>query len=241
MSHPQTAQKKYVAYYRVSTKSQEISGLGLADQKYQVESYVGKDKIVKEFVEVESGLKKKRYQLDRAVGLCRLEGFTLVVACLDRLGRNASQLHNIKENIDLLCVDRPNMSTLEFSVVAGMAQAEAERISERTKAALEEKKRQGFKLGNPQHLTKDAILKSARLRKKRAIYSEENKRAYSLIKLLREKNLSYRKIAVELNSSGYRTSKGNTFSGKTVHQLEKMYEKYEENVRFNFERMGNTQ
>lgn len=49
---------KYVCYYRVSTKSQGKSGLGLGDQKMIVERFLGEgDVILEEHTEVESGRK----------------------------------------------------------------------------------------------------------------------------------------------------------------------------------------
>lgn len=53
--------KKYVAYYRVSTKKQGTSGLGLQAQKNAVSSYL-KDggKLLGEFTEVETGTRKKK-------------------------------------------------------------------------------------------------------------------------------------------------------------------------------------
>ena len=51
--------KKYVAYYRVSTKKQGQSGLGLESQQYQVKQAIGKNDLIAEYTEVESG--KKNY------------------------------------------------------------------------------------------------------------------------------------------------------------------------------------
>jgi len=46
---------KYVAYYRVSTKKQGVSGLGLDAQKEAVHRYTAPELIDKEFTEVETG------------------------------------------------------------------------------------------------------------------------------------------------------------------------------------------
>src|SRR5687768_418729 len=84
------ASGKYVSYLRVSTARQGASGLGLEAQRQAVDSFLngGKWKLIAEFVEVESGRKNDRPQLEDALRTCRLHGATLVVARLDRLSRN---------------------------------------------------------------------------------------------------------------------------------------------------------
>ena len=47
--------KKYVAYYRVSTKRQGESGLGLEAQVRMVQGYARNGSIVEEFTEKETG------------------------------------------------------------------------------------------------------------------------------------------------------------------------------------------
>ena len=81
---------KFVAYYRVSTKKQGQSGLGLEAQKAAVTDYLngGRWRLVAHFTEVESGKRSDRPELAKALAMCRLRGATLVVAKLDRLARN---------------------------------------------------------------------------------------------------------------------------------------------------------
>ena len=59
---------KFVSYYRVSTDKQGKSGLGLEAQKDAVEQRLngGRWQIVGEFIEVESGKRASRPQLDAA-------------------------------------------------------------------------------------------------------------------------------------------------------------------------------
>ena len=84
------AHGKYVAYYRVSTERQRKSGLGLEAQKAAVADRLngGRWQLVAEFVEVESGKRASRPQLDAAIAACKKHKAKLIVAKLDRLSRN---------------------------------------------------------------------------------------------------------------------------------------------------------
>lgn len=66
------SQRKFVAYYRVSTEKQGRSGLGLEAQQEAVRSYLngGAWTLVAEVVEVESGKKNDRPRLAEALRLC---------------------------------------------------------------------------------------------------------------------------------------------------------------------------
>jgi DNA invertase Pin-like site-specific DNA recombinase len=60
----------FLAYYRVSTGKQGKSGLGIEAQRQAVATYLngGNWRIVGEFVEVESGRRSDRPELDQGVG-----------------------------------------------------------------------------------------------------------------------------------------------------------------------------
>src|SRR6476620_3283926 len=62
----------FVSYYRVSTDRQGRSGLGLDAQKHAVHQRLdcGRWQLVAEFVEIESGKRAKRPQLDAALTVC---------------------------------------------------------------------------------------------------------------------------------------------------------------------------
>jgi len=71
------AQGKFVAYYRVSTKSQGESGLGLEAQRAAVKAYLngGNWELVAEYTEIESGTRKgngKRPMLEGSRGVSNL-------------------------------------------------------------------------------------------------------------------------------------------------------------------------
>jgi DNA invertase Pin-like site-specific DNA recombinase len=81
------AEGKWVSYLRVSTGRQGRSGLGLEAQRKAVDDFLngGKWKLVKEYVEVESGKHADRPVLAEATNACRLYGAKLVIAKIDRL------------------------------------------------------------------------------------------------------------------------------------------------------------
>jgi len=92
-------------------------------------------------------------------------------------------------------------------------------ISERTKAALSAKKARGFVLGSPQNLTREAVAKAAKARRKRALDNPANRRATELATLYRERGLTYAAIAEKLNANGHVTRRGLRFHPCTIERL----------------------
>jgi DNA invertase Pin-like site-specific DNA recombinase len=140
---------KWVAYYRVSTARQGVEGLGMSAQQSAVQSFLrGRGELIAEFVEVESGKKVRRPQLDEALKLCRKAKATLVIAKLDRLARNVHFISGLMEsNVEFLAVDAPEKNRFMLHIQAAFAEEEARRISERTKAALAAAKTRGVDIG----------------------------------------------------------------------------------------------
>ena len=77
---------RFVAYCRVSTSKQGINGLGMDAQRNAVMHYLngGNWNLIAEFAEVESGKRKDRPELAKAIALCRKESATLLIAKLYR-------------------------------------------------------------------------------------------------------------------------------------------------------------
>jgi DNA invertase Pin-like site-specific DNA recombinase len=208
---------EYIAYYRVSTEKQNSSGLGLGAQREAVLNYIKPENIHTEFTEVESGRLKQRPILLEALQLCKKVGGTLVIAKLDRLARNVAFVSELLESgVKFVCCDMPNANELTIHIYSAMAQDEAKRISTRTKEALAVKKAQGYKLGNPQNLTKEAQLKGVKSIMLKAQINPNNQRAKAYLTGLTG---TLQSKANQLNSNGFRTSTGKEFTPMQVRRL----------------------
>lgn len=141
---------RFVSYLRVSTDRQGRSGLGLDAQRKAVSDYLngGDWELITEVIEVESGGKNDRPQLQAAIEKCRAYGARLVVAKIDRLTRDAAFLLNLRDaGIDFVAADMPDANRLTVGIMALVAEQEREAISARTKAALAAAKAKGVQLG----------------------------------------------------------------------------------------------
>jgi DNA invertase Pin-like site-specific DNA recombinase len=129
-----------VAYYRVSTRQQQRSGLGLMAQQDAVQRYVSTcpGKLLAELTEVESGRKSGRPKLKEALWLCRVYGAKLVIARLDRLARSL-----VETGVEFVAVDMSLANRFTIHIRAAVAEYEARLISERSKAAIAAAKARG--------------------------------------------------------------------------------------------------
>jgi DNA invertase Pin-like site-specific DNA recombinase len=146
------ANKRFVTYIRVSTQKQGASGLGLEAQQRAVGEYLRQHggTVVQEYREVESGKINDRPKLQAALKRCRQTKATLLIAKLDRLGRNTAFLASLQEStVKFICADMPAADETTIGMLAVFAQHERKAISDRTKAALAAAKARGTKLGNP--------------------------------------------------------------------------------------------
>jgi DNA invertase Pin-like site-specific DNA recombinase len=206
---------KFIAYYRVSTKKQGISQLGLKAQKQAVENFISPDLIDKEFTEIETGTNKKyRPVLNEALELCKKHNATLVIAKLDRLARNVSFVSSLMDSkVKFKAVDMPEATDLTIHIMSAIAQNEAKVISSRIKSALAQSTK---KLGNPQNLTREAQMRGVYTIKLKAKRNANNKRALAFVSDMDYKNLTLREIAEKLNRNEFKTSTGKMFGTTQV-------------------------
>lgn len=218
---------KYIVYYRVSTKKQGKSGLGLESQKAIVEHYIDKKDILGTYTDILSGKSADRPGLQQAIDKCLSSLAVLVVAKIDRLSRkteDALEIYNTLEGRLQSC-DIPNLDKFTLTIFMAIADRERELISIRTKQALAERKKQGKILGKKENLTDTGRKKAHKANREKALLNVNNMRASALIKEMRSQKLTYEKIAETLNKSGFKTSRGKEFKKTTVLRLIRRLEK----------------
>lgn len=213
-----------ISYYRVSTRKQERSGLGLEGQKAAVATFAGSNgaRVLAEYTEVESGKRADRPALAKAIAQAKRCRATLVVAKLDRLARNVAFTSALMESgVDFVACDNPHANRLTIHILAAVAEDEARRISERTKAALESAKRRGVKLGAARPECRNLTDKARRKGNKAsaAAVKQQADDAYvdlrELFDALRPA-FSYQQIADILNMRGERTRRGKPWTDVAV-------------------------
>jgi DNA invertase Pin-like site-specific DNA recombinase len=202
----------FVAYFRVSTERQGKSGLGLEAQRQAVMAYLngGRWALVDEFTEVESGKRSDRPQLAAALATCKKLKAKLVIAKLDRLGRNLAFIATLMESgVEFVAVDNPHANKLTVHILAAVAQHEREMISERTKAALAAAKRRGKRLGNPN--LPDAAKRGTAAVKANARRFAANVRPI-IDEIIAAGAMSHNAIAAKLNERNVRTARGGAWT-----------------------------
>ena len=216
-----------VAYYRVSTARQGLSGLGLEAQKEAVSAHVhahGCD-LIGAYTEIETAKKddlQNRPELRKAIAHAKRENATLVIAKLDRLTRSVyvtAQLH--KSEVKFVACDNPDVNRMTIQILAAVAEDEARRISERTKAALAAYKRRGGRLGASlkqcRNLTAKARLKGVETAKQKAVEEYGDVAPWMLAQ--RKAGKTLQEIADALNADGRLTRRSRAWTPMQVKRV----------------------
>jgi DNA invertase Pin-like site-specific DNA recombinase len=215
---------KFVTYFRVSTRRQGKSGLGLAAQQHDVRRYLFQNGGIElaSFVEVESGKHDERPKLVAALQRCRQTRATLIVAKIDRLSRHAAFLFALRDSeAKFQALDIPEANTLTLGVMIVMAQHEREVISKRTKDALAARRAKGLPLGTPRDLSAyqarasklGCFANSAKAQERAKDIQPAIEDARSLGRT------SLRQIAAYLNEQGIQTPRGKTWTAMAVRNV----------------------
>lgn len=214
----------FTAYYRVSTSKQGESGLGIEAQRQSVRNYIKAvgGELVHEYVEVESGRKSQRPELDKAIKQCTGNGSVLLIAKLDRLARNVHFVSGLLESgAKFIAVDMPNADRFMLHVYAAMAEEEARKISLRTKAALAAAKKRGVVLG------KHSFVLAAKHKVEAEAFASNI--GPVLFDFVRTKNYSFRIAAEKLNQLNMFSFRGKSWHPTSVYRTLERYEQQIQN------------
>jgi DNA invertase Pin-like site-specific DNA recombinase len=207
--------KPAIAYIRVSTQRRGRSGLGLEAQQSALARFAaakGFD-LAGTYQEVETAkgedAMERRPQLAAAIKAARKLKAPIIVAKLCRLSRDVHFISGLMLHKVPFIVAEPGADADPFMlhVYAALAEKERRLISERTRAALAEAKKQGAKLGG---ITAKSI--------------ENQKAAAQRAEALRPvlaglAGMSHRKMAAELNALGVATPAGGQWHAVTVKRV----------------------
>ncbi len=232
MRDTRSEKARLIGYVRVSTQKQGASGLGLEGQAEAIRLYADATggEVMRVYQEVESGRKDDRPEFDKAKAHARRIKGRLVIGKLDRLSRDVHFIAGlVKSGVDFVACDNPHANKLTIHILAAVAEDEADRVSQRTKAALAAAKARGVLLGSarPGHWEgreearkAGATAGSRRAKAKRdadamPVYGP----ALAVAGPMREAGESYQSIADELNGRGLTTVRGLSWSKMQVSRL----------------------
>lgn len=249
--------KTFIAYHRVSTARQGDSGLGLSSQEAAIKRYVEQEngEIIQSYTEIQSGgckdvirvdqnisiqsLLRKRPILQKVIEEAKKTGATIIVKESSRLSRFSLLIDFlISTGVNFTCADSPRDSEMIIKLKTIIAEDELKKISERTRRALDEKRkkgepmgsqiriqaeqsgiqvsekglRQGFKIGH--------IVKSDFHRKD---LIERNEKMMGLVRALRESKTSWYEVVKRVNELGYKTREGKEFNAPLLCRYYKKY------------------
>lgn len=228
----------YVVYFRASTERQK-DGLGLDAQETAINNFIARygGTIIKTVKEIISGSSNSRAGFNDALLHAKETGATLLVHRIDRLSRSGFMTIALleQEKVPFIEADSPNDSAFSKNIKFLVAKEEKEKLQSRVTDALSEIKskisengyhisKAGNKitsLGNPENLSEEGRKRSIETRRANALSNINNRRAYSMVKVLEGRTL--KQVAEFLNDNGFATSTGKKFTPMAVSLLKKLY------------------
>jgi DNA invertase Pin-like site-specific DNA recombinase len=217
--------RQVISYLRVSTDKQGKSGLGIEAQREAVARFIAAEvcEVLGEYVEVETGkgadALDRRPQLAAALAAARKAKAAVVVAKLDRLSRDVHFISGLMaQRVPFIVAELgADADPFMLHIYAALAEKERALVSDRTRAALAQKKAQGIVLGNRTNLA-DASAKGATANRAAA-----DAFAANVVPIVRQIEASgvkgSRAIAAALNARGVRTARGGEWHATTVRNL----------------------
>ena len=212
----------WIGYLRVSTDEQGQSGLGLEAQEQRVRAMATVKGVALYDVVTEAASAKS---LDRPVlqqamtAVARGDVAGIIVAKLDRLTRSVRDLATLmEEGVPFIsCAETVDTSTatgrMMLNVIVTIAQWERETIGERTREALQAKKRRGEVLGNVPY--------GYRSEGGRLVIEPKEAEVIGAVRDAHARGRSLTQIAETLNECGCKTRRGTPWKYQYVQAIVK--------------------
>ncbi len=216
-------ESKAIGYIRVSPRDQAASSVSLVSQRMKIEAYATLHDL--DLVEVieDAGFSAKSLERPGMTNLLRLirgcKVGVVVVAKLDRITRSVRDLGELIElfqrsGVEFASVaDHIDTSTasgrLVLNVMGSVSQWEREAIGERTSEAL------AVMRSNGRRISRHAPY-GYRLNGQGWIEDEQEQQAISLMRQLRAKGTSLRRIAEKLQTEGFTSRTGKRLSPQLI-------------------------
>jgi DNA invertase Pin-like site-specific DNA recombinase len=207
---------RYIGYH---PQPRHCRGLGLYDQNHSIEQYAHSNNahIIAYYTEHASSKKWHIPELARALDHAKRNHAALIIARLDRLAHNVPFLLAIvSAEVDFIACDTPQVNRSALPLLLAVAEQDARRISERTRAALA-RKPERMRIGAPSNLNANARKKGAASTKRNAWF------AYHMlgptIRQLRAEGKTLREIADCLNAQGHKTRRGYRWNHNQVKRV----------------------
>ena len=214
--------RHYIAYLRVSTDKQGEQGHGISAQRLAIQNHLATNcgELLDEYVEVESGKKNDRPELQKAISRCKMSRATLIIAKLDRLSRNLAFIANLMDaGIDFVACDNPYANKLTIHILAAIAEHEREMISRRTREALAAAKAKGIKLGGYRGTTVTDKIRQDALLARRAKSKEYSANVIPMIQEHLGIGYSLNATARILNQQRIVTVRGGKWTAKSISRI----------------------
>lgn len=220
---------KVIGYVRVSTEDQAANGVSLEAQQDRIRAYCTLNGLELSEVFIDAGVSGKRAdnrpELQKALDAVCHPGGVLVVYSLSRLARSTKDTIAISErlqarNADLVSLSEKIDTTsaagkMIFRMLAVLAEFERDVISERTQLGMRQKKTRGERVGKVPFgfdLADDGV---------KLVPNANEQEVIGLIRELRDRGLSYRKIADHLNAQSIPSKEGGEWLHTAVQRIAK--------------------
>lgn len=227
--------EKAMGYIRVSTKKQAEKGLSLEAQLENIKMYCKLNNFEFKGYKIDKKSAKNLEDRDGASKILKLAREKkidhIIVYKLERMFRNTIETLQTAAELDKLGVGfhsitekwdtKSAFGKFSFVLMAGLAEMERQRISERTKDVMDFKKRNDQKVGRYTDLGRTlGTNRDAKDGKRRQqVIDEKEVAAIVLTKELRNTGYTYRKISAILAENGFLSKVNKQYQPSTIKKM----------------------